>query len=107
MCTYTCRHTLTHSLNKMHTYSIRYFTVPTERSTVITSGIVFRAYAIVLRFHLGTAAFGGLIIALVQFARFFYHFSPSILSLLFFDFDFDETPCAYSRKNKKINSVMQ
>lgn len=48
---------------------VRYFTSPPERSTTITSGIVFRAYAIVCRFHLGTAAFGGLIIALVQFAR--------------------------------------
>jgi hypothetical protein len=46
-----------------------YFTKPAERSEQINSMQVVRAYGIVFRFHLGTAAFGGLIIAFVQMLR--------------------------------------
>ena len=48
---------------------IRYFTLPGDRSAQIGSGQVWRSYGIVLRFHMGTAAFGGLIIAIVQLLR--------------------------------------
>ena len=49
--------------------NIRYFTLPGDRSAQIGSGQVWRSYGIVLRFHMGTAAFGGLIIAIVQLLR--------------------------------------
>lgn len=45
-----------------------YFTAPDDRHQV-NSLSVFKAYGIVLRYHMGTAAFGGLIIAIVQLAR--------------------------------------
>ena len=45
-----------------------YFTTPDERANV-TSLTFFQSYGIVLRYHMGTAAFGGLLISLVQFAR--------------------------------------
>lgn len=45
-----------------------YFTSPEAKSSV-NSGTVCRAYGIVLRYHMGTAAFGSLIIAIVEFIR--------------------------------------
>ena len=45
-----------------------YFT-PFDQRSGVGSQTVCWAYGTVLRFHMGTAAFGGLIIALVQFAR--------------------------------------
>jgi hypothetical protein len=45
-----------------------YFTVPEERAA-LGSRTVLWAYGVVLQFHLGTAACGGLVLAFVQFAR--------------------------------------
>ena len=46
-----------------------YFTNPTNRVAEINNRTLCAAYATVFRYHLGTCAFGSLIIALVQFAR--------------------------------------
>ena len=45
-----------------------YFTKEEEKSAVGSSVVPF-SYAIALRYHLGTVAFGSLIIAIIQFAR--------------------------------------
>jgi len=45
-----------------------YFTT-VEAKAKINSCTVFRAYGIVLRYHMGTAAFGSLIIAIIEFIR--------------------------------------
>jgi len=46
-----------------------YFTNPIERVAAISNRTLISAYYTVFRFHLGTAAFGSLLIALVQLAR--------------------------------------
>ena len=48
------------------TSHVRYFTAPSERATLISSRTVMSSYWIVLRYHLGTAACGGLIFAFVE-----------------------------------------
>lgn len=44
----------------------RYFTVPEKRVEEISNATLFDAYATVLRYHVGTAAFGSLIIAIIE-----------------------------------------
>jgi len=48
-----------------------YFTEPSERKEKISNMTLFHCYGVVFRFHLGTAAFGSLIIAFVQLAKAF------------------------------------
>ena len=43
--------------------------MPEKRSAEITSLTIREAYWLIFRFHLGTAAFGAIIIAFIQFAR--------------------------------------
>lgn len=45
-----------------------YFT-PEEKKSKVNSGTVCKAYAVTLRYHLGTAAAGSLIIAVIEFIR--------------------------------------
>jgi hypothetical protein len=46
-----------------------YFTKPDERGSIRGAGMLTMAYACALRFHAGTAAFGSLIVAIVEFTR--------------------------------------
>ena len=46
-----------------------YFTVPAERAEKINNSTICKAYWITFRYHLGTIAFGSLIIAIVQMIR--------------------------------------
>lgn len=43
-----------------------YFTIPSKRSYKFTSCHIINSYGIVARYHLGTLAFGSLLIALIQ-----------------------------------------
>lgn len=52
-----------------HAVATWYFTKPEDRVEAISSWNVVDSYKLVSRFHLGTLAFGSLLIALVQFAR--------------------------------------
>jgi len=47
-----------------------YFTVPNERANKFNSLTLSKSYWEVLRYHSGTAAFGSLLIALIQFPRY-------------------------------------
>lgn len=46
-----------------------YFTAPAERDAKIGNMEVVRSYHVAVRYHLGTVAFGALIIAVIQFIR--------------------------------------
>lgn len=46
-----------------------YFTVPAERAEKISNSTICKAYWITFRYHLGTVAFGSLVIAIVQMIR--------------------------------------
>lgn len=52
-----------------HAVATWYFTQPKDRAAAINNRNILSSYKLVLRFHMGTVAFGSLLIAIIQYAR--------------------------------------
>lgn len=52
-----------------HAVATWYFTKPAERAEAISNSQLWASYKLVFRFHLGTVAFGSLLIAIIQYMR--------------------------------------
>jgi choline transporter-like protein 2/4/5 len=57
------------SLVISHAVATWYFTLPDERVEKISNRTIWESFKLCFRFHLGSVAFGSLLIALIQFAR--------------------------------------